>query len=63
MEDPATTARLAAFRTAHPSAKIGRGQFDTWQALIPEDSGETFAVRDTLPELLDRLDVITGAPA
>jgi hypothetical protein len=50
--------RLTAFRAEHPGALIGGGGFGTWQALIPEASGETVVVRYTLGELLDRLDTL-----
>jgi hypothetical protein len=63
MEDPATTARLAAFRAAHPDVRVRPGEFGSWQALIEEADGERFAARPTLGALLDRLDVITGAAA
>jgi hypothetical protein len=39
-----------------PSPKV----FGTWQALIPEENGETVVSRHRLCELLDRLDVLTG---
>jgi len=59
-EDPADVFRLAAFRSAHPDVIIGPGGFGTWQARIPEPSGETVTTRYTLRELLDRLDELTG---
>lgn len=52
--------RLAAFKAAHPDVLIGPGEFDTWQAVIPEPTGETYAARATLRELLDRLDDLTA---
>lgn len=52
--------RLARFSAAHPDVLIGGGQFGTWQALIPEPRGETFIVRHTLAELLDRLESLPG---
>jgi len=39
---------------------IGPGEFGTWQALIPEDNGETVVSRHRLCELLDKLDALTG---
>jgi hypothetical protein len=63
MEDPVAMARLAVFRAAHPDVRVDPGEFGTWHALIREPDGERFAARHTLPELLDRLDVITGAAA
>jgi len=59
-EDPADVFRLTAFRAAHPDVIIGPGGFGTWQARIPEPSGETVTTRYTLRELLDRLDELTG---
>jgi hypothetical protein len=50
--------RLTAFRAEHPGVLIGGGGFGTWQALIPEASGETVVVRYTLGELLARLDTL-----
>lgn len=50
--------RLARFREQHPDVIIGDGGFGTWQALIPEENGETVTTRYTLRELLDRLDEI-----
>jgi hypothetical protein len=63
MEDPVAMARLAVFRAAHPDVRVRPGEFGSWEAVVPEPGGETFAARHTLPELLDRLDVITGAAA
>jgi hypothetical protein len=54
--------RLARFRAARPDVLIGGGQGGTWHALIPEPRGETFTVRYTLPELLDRLAGLLGEP-
>jgi hypothetical protein len=53
-------ARLRLFYTAHPGVLIGPGALGTWQAVIPEPAGETFAARTTLGELLDRLDALLG---
>lgn len=47
--------RLASFRAAHPEAVNGDGGFGTWQALIPEENGETVVTRHRLGELMDRL--------
>ena len=47
---------LDAFRAAHPDVLIGGGEFGTYQAIIPEENGETIVVRYTLRELLDKLD-------
>jgi hypothetical protein len=52
--------RLAAFKAAHPDVLIGPGEFNTWQAVIPEPTGETYTARATLRELLDRLDELTA---
>jgi hypothetical protein len=58
--EPGQMMRLVAFKTAHPDVLIGPGEFDTWQAVIPEPSGETYTARATLRELLDRLDELTA---
>jgi hypothetical protein len=58
--EPDQVPRLAAFRAAHPGVLIGGGGFGTWQALIPEASGETVVVRYRLGELLDRLGELLG---
>ena len=58
-EEPGQVPRLLAFRAAHPSMIIGPGEFRTWQALIPEENGETVVSRHRLCELLDRLDELT----
>jgi hypothetical protein len=50
--------RLPAFRAACPDVLIGGGQFGTWQAIIPEENGETIVVRYLLRELLDRVEEI-----
>ena len=39
---------------------IGTGEFGTWEARIPEPTGETVMTRYTLRELLDRLDELTA---
>jgi hypothetical protein len=59
-DEPDQVLRLARFRQEHPRVIIGEGGFGTWQARIPEPSGETIATRYTLRELLDRLDELTG---
>ncbi len=53
--EPGDLFRLAAFRAAHPDVIVGDGGFGMWQALIPEENGETVTTRRTLRELLDRL--------
>ena len=60
-QEPGQLPRLLAFRAAHPGVIIGPGEFGTWQALIPEENGETVVTRHRLCELLDRLDALTGA--
>lgn len=50
--------RLAGFRAAHPDVIVGDLGFDWWQGRIREDGGETVVTRRTLPELLDRLEVL-----
>ena len=59
-DEPDQVLRLREFRVAHPGVIIGDGGFGTWQARIPEESGETVTTRYTLRELLDRLDELTG---
>ena len=39
---------------------IGEGEFGTWVAIIPEENGETIAVRHTVHDLLSRLDTLLG---
>jgi hypothetical protein len=63
MEDQLAMERLRAFRREHPGVDIGHGQFGTWQAIVPLPAGEQVVTRHRLPELLDRLDAITGAAA
>lgn len=58
--EPGQVPRLLAFRAAHPGVIIGAGEFGTWQALIPEENGETVVSRHRLCELLDRLDELTA---
>ncbi len=59
-DEPDQVPRLLAFRAAHPDVIVGAGEFGTWQALIPEENGETVVTRHRLCELLDRLDELTG---
>ena len=59
-EEPGQVLRLARFREQHPDVIIGTGEFGTWEARIPEPTGETVTTRHTLRELLDRLDELTG---
>jgi hypothetical protein len=59
-EDPAQVYRLQVFRAARPDVIIGPLGFEAWQARIPEPNGETVTSRDTLKELLDRLDQLTS---
>jgi hypothetical protein len=57
---PDELAALAAFKAAHPAARIGRGEFSTWEAVIPEPDGERYAARPSLGELLGRLGELYG---
>jgi hypothetical protein len=59
-DEPCQVARLQLFRAAHQDVIIGRGEFGTWQARIPEPNGETVVTRHTLKPLLDKLDELTG---
>jgi hypothetical protein len=61
-DEPDQIARLARFRAAYPAVIIGEADFGTWQARIPEASGETVVVRHRLVELLDRLGELLGEP-
>lgn len=54
-DEPDQVARLVAFRVAYPTVVIQPGEFKTWEARVPEATGETIIVRHTLRELLDRL--------
>ena len=47
--------RLGQIRAEHPDVLVGGGGFGTWQAIIPEENGETVITRYTLRELLDKL--------
>jgi hypothetical protein len=51
--------RLARFRQAHPGVMVGARR-GWWQAVIPETNGEQVITRDTLGQLLDKLDEHTG---
>jgi hypothetical protein len=59
-DEPDQVMRLARFRARHPAVVIGEGEFGTWQARIPEPSGETVIVRHRLADVLDRLDELTS---
>ena len=54
--------RLAALREKYPppGVVIQPGQFGTWEALAPELIGEGVIVRQTLRELLDKMDELLG---
>jgi hypothetical protein len=54
-DEPGQVLRLQEFRAAYPDVIVGQGEFGTWQARIPQPSGETVTIRYTLRELLDRL--------
>ena len=54
--------RLARIRAERPDIFIGDGGFGTWQAIIPEENGETVITRYILGELLDKLDEVLGGP-
>lgn len=60
--EPDQVPRLLRFRREHPGIPIGPDQFGTWSALIRDSAGERFAVRHTLRELLDKLDMILSHP-
>ena len=47
--------RLRQIRKEHLDVLVGGGGFGTWQAIIPEENGETVITRYTLRELLDKL--------
>jgi hypothetical protein len=57
-DEPDQVVRLARFRAEHPAVVIETGEFGTWQARIPEPSGETVIVRHRRADVLDKLDVI-----
>ena len=52
---PAELERLRQIRKEHLDVLVGGGGFGTWQAIIPEENGETVITRYTLRELLDKL--------
>jgi hypothetical protein len=54
-DDSAELGRLARYRAEHPQTRVAQG-VGFWQAITPEDSGETTVTRYTLGELLDKLD-------
>ena len=58
--EPGQAARLQQFRADHPGVIIGQYEFGTWQAIIPEASGETCITRYDLKALLDKLDELTA---
>lgn len=54
--------RLAQYRRTHPGVIIGDLGFSgTWQARIPQPSGEDVYTRHRLPDLLDLLDSLDSA--
>jgi hypothetical protein len=55
LDGPAELQRLGQIRAEHPDVLVGGGGFGTWQAVIPEENGETVITRYTLRELLDKL--------
>jgi hypothetical protein len=57
-EEPGQATRLQQFRARYPAVIIGPGEFGTWQARIPEPTGETIIVRHRLADVLDKLDTI-----
>jgi hypothetical protein len=60
-DEPDQILRLARFRADHPAVVIEAGEFGTWQARIPEPSGETIVVRHRLADVLDRLDELSSS--
>jgi hypothetical protein len=63
LERPEQLRRLGRFRAQHPGVVIIRvGDFDFWQAWIPEGNGGTVITRYVLQDLLDKLDDL-HAPA
>ena len=58
LDGPAELERLRQIRAEHPDVLVGGGGFGTWQAIIPEENGETVITRYTLRELLDKLSEI-----
>jgi hypothetical protein len=61
-KEPDQVIRLHRFRQDHPAVIIGDGGFGTFQALIPEENGETVITRYILRELLDKLDDLFRPP-
>jgi hypothetical protein len=59
-EEPDQVLRLHHFRQDHPEVVVGDGGFGTFQARIPEPSGEIVITRYSLRELLDKLDELTA---
>ncbi len=55
LDGSAELERLGQIRAEHPDVLVGGGGFGTWQAIIPEENGETVITRYTLRELLDKL--------
>lgn len=55
LDRPVELERLGQIRAEHPDVLVGGGGFGTWQAIIPEENGETVITRYTLRELLDKL--------
>jgi hypothetical protein len=53
--EPDQVLRLETFRASHPGVRVGITDYGHWQAIIPEENGETTTIRYTLAELLDRL--------
>ena len=45
LESGADLDRLRWYRAERPDVLIGEGEFGTWAAIIPEENGETMAVR------------------
>lgn len=52
--------RKLAFKKAHPEVYIGLVASGTWQARIPEETGETIYTRWELKDLLDKLEEVFG---
>lgn len=48
--------RKQAFQAEHPEVLIGPVASGTWQAVIPEEAGETVITRYELRDLLDALE-------
>jgi hypothetical protein len=54
--------RREAYEKAHPDVKITYHD-GWWQAVIPEEAGETVVSRYELKALLDKLEALGGGPA